>query len=114
MNTIFLKKLLPLLFIFTVLAISVGLAQEKYKFGKISEDELKMTVFPNDSSAKAVVLYEDGKTHYNYRDDFQTETYVTQRIKILTPEGVDLGTVEIPYYEYGISRERITDRSLGI
>lgn len=82
------------LFLFFTLNLS---AQENYKYGKVSVEELRMQTYANDSSANAVVLYEEGITYYGFVRDFEVITEVRNRTKILKQEGVSEGTVTIPY-----------------
>ena len=58
-----------------------------YKFGSVPKSELEMTVYENDSSAPAVVLYENIDVYYTInRSDGNIErtTEYCVRIKILT------------------------------
>lgn len=97
--------------LFSITAISnMALAQTKYKYGKIDKAELEMTVYPNDSSANAVMLYSSGYTYYSYVKDFKITTEVKKRIKILTDDGVGIATIQIPYYKRG----NLTDNVYGI
>ncbi len=75
-------------------------AQEKAKFGKITPEELTMTVYENDSTASAVVLYEEMYTRYEY-DQYALFRVVNQyfvRIKILTDEGLSQADRSIHKY----------------
>ena len=38
--------------------------QNEFKFGKVSKEELNMTQYAADTSATAVYLYKEGKTHF--------------------------------------------------
>ena len=59
------------------------------KFGEVSMDELKMTIYDKDSSAEAVILFDVGE----YTDgDFTRHT----RIKILKEDGYSWANVLIP------------------
>lgn len=81
------------------------------KWGKVSDEEMAMTVYPKDTSAKAVVLYQQRSSNFEYRSTsgFRINHFVTMRIKILRTEGKDEGTVIIPYYyRSGGDRETIT------
>lgn len=109
MKTYSFFRLLCALLIFFFTNGKYAICQEKFKFGKISNEELEMRTFTNDSSAKAVVLYEEGITFYNFTNDFNLNTEITERIKILKQEGVDLGTVNIHYYVRGNQKERISE-----
>jgi hypothetical protein len=85
-------------FLFLTLTIQ---AQDGVKFGKVSEEELEMEVYPQDSSANAVVLYEGGSIYFD--SDFDNSIvynfeYV-QRIKILSREGLDESNMEIVMFD---------------
>lgn len=76
------------------------------KYGKVSDDELKMTVYQKDTTAAAVVIYDDGYTAYDIVSGrFQLYTDYKKKIKILKQEGVDEANITIPYY-YRNSLER--------
>ncbi len=82
-----------------------GHAQDKFKFGNVSLDELKMTHYEKDTLASAVVLYEECQVYYNIQqNDFVIETEYVVRIKILTSEGTSYASATIPFYE-GNSRD---------
>jgi len=71
-----------------------------------------MKVYPKDTTAAAVVLYEDGYASYNYVQTigFKVEQEIKQKIKILKQEGVDEATITIPYYsKNSLDRENITN-----
>lgn len=75
------------------------------KFGKISEEEVKMSSFAADTSAVAVVLYEKGSTYYQVNNNnLQVCFDVYAKIKILKPEGADCANIKIRYEDYGLNR----------
>jgi len=81
------------------------------KYGKVTNDELSMTVYDKDTSAVAVILNEDGKSYFTYDQNygFRLLLEYTKRVKILKQEGTSYATVNIPYYFKGNSdREYIT------
>ena len=70
------------------------------KWGKVSEEDLKMTVYEQDSAASAVILCDYGTVQFDLRgDDFQTEFEHHKRIKILKEGGYRQADIEIPYYK---------------
>jgi hypothetical protein len=85
---------------FQILAISflffsfITYANPPIKFGKVSEEELLMTVYEHDSSAPAVVLCDYG--FFNLRDYMFTRIV---RIKILNKEGLYLANDIYPGIE---------------
>lgn len=80
------------------------------KFGDVSMDELKMTVYPKDSSAEAVVLVDFGESdlRYNETKGFQLMFERTRRIKILSKEGLDWANLNIPLYHNDSDEEKIS------
>lgn len=91
-----------------LLALSTTLAQAQSlsasevskKWGKVTKEELAMTVYPKDTSAKAVVLYQQryGTYTYNSRTGFRVTNFIANKIKILKEEGKSEGNIVIPYY----------------
>jgi hypothetical protein len=61
-------------------------AQKNFTFGKVSSDELKMTVYEKDSAAGAIILCDIGKFD---GDDLTFTRHI--RIKILRKSGLDWG-----------------------
>ncbi len=81
------KRVIVLL---ALLLLAVGLyAQKLPKFGEVSMDELKMTSYPADSSANAVVLFDKGEV--TLTEDLTVILTVHVRIKILNAEGLKWG-----------------------
>lgn len=73
--------------------------ENSYKFGKVTREELEMTVYPRDSTAKAIILNEDGQIFFNFNvDNFVVDLELMKKIKILKQEGVEYATIKIPYY----------------
>ena len=85
------KKQISLVFLFALASSLFSTAQD-VKFGKISQEELEMVSYENDTTAAAVVLHEELETYYNYnsRSFFDVRNRYFVRIKILTNEGLDL------------------------
>lgn len=74
-------------------------AQKKMKFGKIPSEDLKMTVYEQDTSAAAVVLDEKGRLDFEFSgEQTQIRLDVHRRIKILKRSGFDQGDISLPYY----------------
>ena len=92
------KKHLLKIFLF-VTVFAVAQKNKTIGLGRTTIDELKMTVYEKDSTAKAVVLEEIGYTHFNTKgvNYYSKEYYV--RIKILRKSGFSLATVEVPFYK---------------
>lgn len=87
------------LLITALLCCPVYAQKMSLKYGDVTNDELTMTVYPADSSANAVVLYEDKDISYRYMgEDFLLSTKCEQKIKILNTTGAESANISIPYY----------------
>lgn len=79
------------------------------KFGKLSKPIEKLPEYAAD--APAVCLFDFGKHRIEYVERAERFLLVTERhfqIKILNQEGFEHADIEIPYYENGAQREKIT------
>jgi len=88
-------------------------AQEiNLSYGKISPEELSMTVYEPDTTAHAVILCDKADIYYEYAaQDFRVVQNFEKRIKILDSEGTDYANITIPVYQEtrpGSSREAIS------
>lgn len=92
------------------LSIIIYAQKPPIKFGKISDEELKMTEYEKDKSAAAVVLVDYGESviNYNQTNGFQIEFERIRRIKILTKDGYDWANFEIPLYHKNNNREELS------
>ena len=82
------------------------------KYGKPTEEELKMDTYTPDTAATAVVLYSKTTARYDlaYNDFRLVYTYET-KIKVLKSEGTSYADIIIPYYsneKSGGMKENIT------
>ena len=69
------------------------------KFGKIPPEDLKMTIYEQDTSAAAVVLGKKGFLNFEFSGDkIQVRLDVHRRVKILKRSGFDEGDISIIYY----------------
>lgn len=101
-------KLLTAIMIFGFLNISVA---QKYKFGKISKEELLQREHPTDPTANAAVLYREIKTEFQYTQDtgwFMVTDYF-ERLKIYNKEGFERANATIDLY-----RGESEDKLLGL
>ncbi|ALI98888.1 DUF3857 domain-containing protein [Rufibacter tibetensis] len=82
----------------------MSFAQEPpVKYGVVSEEEVKMRLYPKDTSAAVVILADYGYLHFpNPLSQKFTLERVT-RIKILEKGGLEWANVEIPYYHKSAS-----------
>jgi Domain of Unknown Function with PDB structure (DUF3857)/Transglutaminase-like superfamily len=101
-----------LLFLFLLVIGIQSIAQKvPIKFGDVSMEELKMRIYPKDSSAEAVVLADFGESSINYSDTkyFRLTFERITRIKILKKGGYKWADFKIPLYEYGGEEEEYTN-----
>lgn len=98
------KKLL-----FIMLLIAFNINAQKQELGKVTVEELKEKVHPRDTSAVAAVLFEKGKTYFDYtqQDGFVLITEVEVKIKIYKKEGLDWANKEVKYYIGGETDELV-------
>lgn len=96
-----------LLFLF-VLAVGVAHGQpqltvpsEPPEWGEVSPEVLRVTEYPADSNASAVVLSHYGRGYFKVNGEIEVEYH--KRVKILKSDGYDSGTVTIPY----LGRDRL-------
>ncbi|MGC4021975.1 MAG: transglutaminase domain-containing protein [Cyclobacteriaceae bacterium] len=96
----------------TALAVSLNSFGQKppAKFGDIPMEDMKMTIYPLDSSAEAVVLVDYGTSTISYgqTEGFQLFYERLWRLKILKKEGLKWADFSIPLYHIGDSEEKIT------
>ncbi|MCX6239946.1 MAG: DUF3857 domain-containing protein [Bacteroidia bacterium] len=82
----------------------------KIKFEKVSDEELTMKTYPNDTTAEAVILYDNGYTFFKYDTEkgfmLTHERFV--RIKILKQSGVDWGNFSIALYSFNSTRDEMS------
>ena len=97
------------LFLILILVVFSGKAQN-YKFGKVSDEEVKSASYPGEPEADAAVLYRKQNTYYDYNETtgFTLITEIQERVKIYTKEGFDWATKEIPYYQSGGKKEEVS------
>ncbi|MFT4168280.1 MAG: DUF3857 domain-containing protein [Dysgonomonas sp.] len=88
-------------FLILMLLVSTCLSYSQTKFGNATMDEMNMTVYPQDSTASAVILSKEGETRFIYNEvnGFQFEYTLKVRMKILKNEGLDLCNQSISYYQ---------------
>ena len=79
------------------------------QFGKVSKEELELSVYEPDTSAVALVLYEnhDISIDFDAKFDFYLTTKKHIRLKILKDEGLDRADFDLIHYVTGKFRETI-------
>ncbi len=84
---------------------------EVSRFGRVSDEELDMTVYSPDSSASAVILFDNGETEVVYNEkngQFEIKYSRHVRIKVLTKDGLDWANFSIPLYSSSGMREQVS------
>lgn len=83
---------------------------QKRELGAVTQAELNEKVHPNDTSAVAAVLYEQGKTHFDYSQEegFKVVTDVEVKIKIYKKEGYHWANKSVSFYVGGDSDEVVS------
>jgi len=94
-------KLILLATIVTVITNQITAQKPPIKFGKVSMDEMNMTVYDKDTTAEAVVLADYGVSEilYNTSNGFELNFKTHVRIKILKKEGLDKANVTVNLYQ---------------
>ncbi|MEJ8803069.1 DUF3857 domain-containing protein [Pontibacter sp. H249] len=88
----------------------IGFAQNPLKkFGKVEEAELQMKSYDQDTSAAAVILYDFGRTRFEFNQKVQVVFERHIRIKILKKSGYDWANVSVPYFINGTTKERVSN-----
>ncbi|VBB47429.1 conserved hypothetical protein [uncultured Paludibacter sp.] len=83
---------------------------EKYEYGKISQEEFDMKSYSKDKDAEAVVLFDIGKSYFNRTESgFKVVFEKHTRIKVLSDAGIKYGEIDIPFYQQGNIFEKIED-----
>lgn len=83
---------------------------QKHELGNITIDELKEKVCPKDTSAVATILFEKGRTYFEYKQNegFSVLTEVEMKIKIYKKVGYEWANAEVPFYVGGSSKESVS------
>lgn len=83
--------------------VSLPVLSQKMELGEVTIEELKEKKHSKDSSAVAAVLFEKGKTFFEYKqgEGFSVVTEVETKIKIYKKEGYDWADKEISFYVGG-------------
>lgn len=100
-------KLLILVFLTSVYT---GFSQKKLELGKVTIEELKEKRHPIDTSAVAAVIFQVGKTTFQYSENqgFGLVTEIDTKIKIYKKEGYSNATQACSYYTGGNNSETVT------
>lgn len=83
-----------------LIILQQGINAQNFKFGKVSEAEVKEQQHPTNPEANAAILYREYSSHFDYSQDegFYLITDIHERIKIYNPNGFDWGTHTVDLY----------------
>lgn len=105
------KRKLLILFLCLCLFHRQNFAQDKspVKFGKISPEDFKPTVYSIDSNASAVIIADIGSTEIigNTKGFFSLEYKHYRRVHILNKNGYDIANVSISLFTRGEKEEQL-------
>lgn len=98
----------PTLIILAVLAF-LNCNAQKQELGKVTIDELKQKVCPTDTSAAAAVLFNIGKSYFDYsaNEGFRLITEIITKVKIYKKEGYEFASHSQRYYIGGNESELV-------
>ena len=101
-------KTYPFLAVFICLCVNTAAQEYSFKYGKITPDELRMTLYEPEPDAPAVFIYDDTDIHYSFGNSIQLLCYRTVKIKVFKDEGVKWGDVAIDFGNYQLSKEGVS------
>lgn len=82
-----------------LVCFSLQAQQSIVNFGNVSKEDLAQKVYPKDSSAEAVILYDYGHYSYSFTESVPHVHYTFHRkVKILKKSGFRWATINIPYH----------------
>jgi len=99
-------------FVAIVLVINVMGQFQVPKYGKVSPEEMALSLYSKDSTAEAIFLFDVGNSSIFYSGNYEAWKLSFERhgrIKILTKEGLDWANIEIPLYSGAGKSEVIAD-----
>jgi hypothetical protein len=101
------KKIIYLILVLSL--VSNGIAQ-KNELGSVTLEELNQKNHPKDTAAVACILFEKGKTYFNYskEEGFYIITEVEIKIKIYKKEGYNWANKAVEFYSDGKTEELVS------
>ena len=89
---------------------TIAFSQKKFELGKVTIEELKEKAHPVDTSAVAAVLFQVGRTYFEYSElnGFGMVTEIDTKIKIYKKEGYGNASHSYNYYTGGSPSETVT------
>lgn len=108
---IYLKSVLMPVAIVAAVSTFAQKSQPKFKFGDVTAQDFEPSVYPVDSSASAVYLYDIGSSNFegNTKGWFNVIYTRHARIRILNKNAFDAATISIPLYTDGINTDKLSD-----
>ncbi|SFB04160.1 protein of unknown function [Flavobacterium swingsii] len=103
------------IFILGLLITFSNIYAQKFELGKVTIAELQEKTHPKDTTAVAAILYNVGRTYFEYsqNDGFIMITEVTTRVKIYKKEGYEWANKAVSFY-VGNSPEESVDFSKAV
>ena len=103
------KNKIALIIVFLLLN-TVVFSQKKYELGKVTIEELKEKAHPIDTSAVAAVLFQVGRTYFEYSElnGFGMVTEIDTKIKIYKKEGYGNASHAYRFFTGGSPSETVT------
>ncbi|QHL88275.1 DUF3857 domain-containing protein [Nibribacter ruber] len=101
-----------MLLVLCLLGSFLAMAQDApVKYGKVSEEEVKMKVYDKDTAAAAVILADYGRSFFTVvNNDMKLNFERTMRIKVLKKAGYEWANVTVPFYQQSSSsKEAVTN-----
>ncbi|MFK5878851.1 MAG: DUF3857 domain-containing protein [Flavobacteriaceae bacterium] len=103
------KKIVTILLLFSFCYLSYSQKKnDDYEFGKVTQEELDLTIYEKDTTANAVVLYEYGSSKFIEKGSsiiLQTTHY--KKVKIFNAAGYKNATIKIKLYYNDRSKEHV-------
>lgn len=81
-----------------ILFLSTGFAGVDRKWGEVPEEILNLTVYPDDTTAKALVIFDTGQMEVKVSNQISLTLERHYMIKILKAGGEEIGNISIPYW----------------
>ena len=105
MNKCTLLLVVTFMFVFRL----IGQEAPKVRFEKVSDEEMSMKTYPNDTTADAVILYDEGisSLRYDLNNGFVLTFDRFVRIKILRQKGVEWGNFRLSLYSNETNRDNL-------
>ena len=103
------KNKIALIFVFLLLNTFV-FSQKQYELGKVTIEELNEKAHPIDTSAVAAIVFQVGRTYFDYSNSngFGLITEIDTKIKIYKKEGYGNASHAYSYYTGGSPSETVT------